>query len=165
MDGLRRRVLAMTDTAAVVRILGQALRAKGLIGRGRRWHADFEEVRWIVELDKVPHGHRLGIDVGLWTPTLGGNPPTRPTDCPALVHAENMPLGPNVERSAIVRALDLTSNLDDDDRARALEQIADALARYVTSHGTLVAVREAYRKEDLASAFIHKDARGVLNRN
>ncbi len=75
---------------------------------GDLWHAHFDEVTWILELDELPHGQRLGIDAGL--SKLMGNTPTRPSDCPVLLHAENMQLGPLAERSAIVKALDLTSD-------------------------------------------------------
>ena len=152
----------MRGTSAVAKFLGKALRSHGLVGTGRHWEAAFRDVTWLIELDVAPITHRLGIDVGLSVSTLGDNTPTRPTDCPVLIGAENMVLGSHLDRAAILTALDLDSRLDDDDRVDCLIEIADELARYVTSRRTFDSVRTAYASGEFKSAFIRKDARAFL---
>lgn len=147
----------MTFSATVKSWIAESLKAAGLRGRGAVWRVKGSEVQWVVHIDDLPNSNRLGVDIGLELhPTTT---PRRPTDCPILLHLENVP----VARSfAVVESLDLNSNLQADQRRHQLEDVTRALARYLADHLTLDAVRSAYRDGDLASAFIRKEARAFL---
>jgi hypothetical protein len=154
----------MTDIREVSAILGETFRSVSMAGRGRVWRAEFPEVSWLIELDKLPYGHRLALDLGLHLAAVdvGSSRPARATDCSVLMHLENLPMAPDLEKSTIIRAFDLDSDIDDNERRAVLEQIGRAVAAYVIGHSTLGSVREALVAGDLASAFIRRDARRVL---
>jgi len=154
----------MTETTDVITLLREEFPPDLFTGRGRRWRARSEELLWVVDVDQMPHGRRLGLDIGLWPAVLGGDEPSRATDCPILVHVENLPLGESVERSNIIRTFDLDADVPDTERSSAIRQIGRALAQYISERSTLALVSEAYMRGDFASAFIRKDARGVLDR-
>jgi hypothetical protein len=143
-------------------LLGDALKAASLKGRGHRWRARLDELTWIVELDQLPHGRRLGINIGVWFKVLGHAEPARATDCPVLLHVENLPLDLELDRAVIIQSLDLDSNIGEGERADAVRRLGEGLARYISQRRSLDALREAYRRGDLRSAFIRKDARSVL---
>jgi hypothetical protein len=95
---------------------------------------------------------------------LGGSTaPLSPTDCPILLHLENIPLSDGVERAEIVRSLDLDADVPDEDRRWAIERVGFVLGTFVQAHGALQDLRTAYAEGVLASAFIHKDARTLLS--
>jgi hypothetical protein len=152
----------MTTASLMGSVLGDALKAASLRGRGHRWRTRRDELTWIVELDALPHGRRLGIDIGVWFKVLGQAEPARATDCPVLLHVENLPLDVDLDRADIIQSLDLDSSLDEDERAQAVRRLGAGLAGYISNRGSLDALREAYRRGDLRSAFIRKDARSVL---
>jgi hypothetical protein len=152
----------MTTASLMGSVLGDALKAASLTGRGHRWRTHLDELTWIVELDELPHGRRLGIDIGVWFRLLGHAEPARATDCPVLVHVENLLLDVDLDRADIIQSLDLDSSLDEDERAEAIRRLGEGLAQYISNHRSLDAIREAYRRGALRSAFIRKDARGVL---
>lgn len=147
----------MTDKVTARTWISDRLNAGGMSGRGSVWRARGEDVQWVVHIDELPFGNRLGIDIGL---DLQPAPaPRRPTDCPVLLHLENMPFAQEVE---VVASLDLDSGLSADSRHRQLEKAADELACYLTGHLTMSAVRHAYSSGQFAAAFIRKDARTAL---
>ncbi len=147
----------MTDQTMAKTWISDGLKAAGLRGRGSVWRMKGEEVQWVVHIDDLPFGHRLGVDIGLDLQPVTTS--QRPTDCPVLLHLENLPLAQELE---IVASLDLESGFAPDRRREELERAAGALAAYLAEHLTLNAVRAAYRSGDFASAFIRKDARAVL---
>jgi hypothetical protein len=94
---------------------------------------------------------------------LGGSSESLgPTDCPILLHLENIPLSDGVERTEIVRSLDLDVDMPDEERRSTIERIGSVLGAFVRSHATLQDLRDAYAEGALASAFIRKDARTLL---
>lgn len=147
----------MTELGEVKIWISQNLQAAGLRGRGAVWRLKSPEVQWVVHIDDLPYGNRLGVDIGLDLQSI--TTPRRPTDCPVLLHLENLPITREVK---VVESLDLDSGLASDQRRQELERGVDALADYIREHLTLRAVRAAYRDGDFASAFIQKDARAVL---
>lgn len=147
----------MNLTAAAKSWLSESLKVGGFGGRGAVWRMKGSEVQWVVHIDELPYGNRLGVDIGL--ELQPATTPHRPTDCPILLHLENVPVARD---SAVVEALDLDSGLAPDQRRQELEDVTRALATYLTGHLTLSAVRGAYRAGDLGSAFIRKDARAIL---
>lgn len=157
MDRLRGRIHAMTEISTVKGWIADSLKAAGFRGRGTVWRLKGPEVQWVVHIDELPYGNRLGVDIGLDLQLA--TTPRRPTDCPILLHLENVPLS---EGYALVEALDLDSGLAPDLRRHELEHIARRVADYLAEHLTLSAVRAAYRAGDLGAAFIHKDARATL---
>lgn len=147
----------MTETTTVKAWISANLKAGGLRGRGSVWRLKGQEVQWVVHIDELPYGNRLGVDIGLDLQV--GTSPQRPTDCPVLLHLENSPPAGGVE---VVAALDLDSGLAPDQRRQALETAARDLAAYLAEHLTISSVRAAYRAGDFQAAFIHKDARAIL---
>jgi hypothetical protein len=147
----------MTETATVKSWISDSLKAAGLRGRGSVWRMKGPEVQWVVHIDELPYGNRLGVDIGLDLQVA--TTPQRPTDCPVVLHLENVPLA---EDYAVVASLDLDSGLAPDRRRQELESVARRLAEYLAEHLTLSAVRAAYRAGDLGAAFIHKGARAIL---
>jgi hypothetical protein len=147
----------MTQTATAKSWITESLKAAGFRGRGSIWRLKGPEVQWVVQVDELPYGNRLGVDIGL--EMQSGTTPRRPTDCPVLLHLENIPVAKDF---AVVESLDLDSGLDPDQRHHELENAARALARFLAGHLTLRAVRAAYRAGDLGPAFIRKDARVIL---
>lgn len=148
----------MTDATTTRAWIADALKRSGLRGRGDVWRLQGSEVQWVVHIDQLPYGNRLGVDIGLDLQTH--STPRRPTDCPILLHFENLPVARDF---AVSMALDLDSGLDSDQRRRELEGVTRALGDYLAERLTLVAVREAYRSGDFGSAFIHKIARATLD--
>lgn len=147
----------MTLTAATKSWISEGLKAAGFRGRGSVWRMKGPEVQWVVHIDELPYGNRLGVDIGL--DLQSATTRHRPTDCPVLLHLENLPVASDF---AVVESLDLDSGLGPDQRRQELENATRALASYLTGHLTLRAVRAAYHAGDLGSAFIHKDARAIL---
>jgi hypothetical protein len=138
-------------------LIGETLKARGLRGRGSLWRYLGPDVQWIIHIDELPYGQRLGIDVGLDLQAVEMR--RMPTECPILLHLENMPLAADLD---VFASLDLDSNLTADARIGNLTAALDALIDYVSRHQTLEQVREAYRAGDFRSAFIHKDTRASL---
>ena len=128
-----------------------------LADRGSVWRRRGSDVQWVVHIDQLPYGHRLGIDIGLDLQTE--STPARPTDCAILLHVENLGI---VDQSLILQALDLDSSIPDADRREALEGAASALGEYIAARLGLDAVRDAYRYQEFNSGFIRKDARESL---
>jgi hypothetical protein len=151
----------MTIGSQVSSVLGDALTTASLKGSRHQWRARGDEIIWIVELDELPHGRQLGIDIGVWLKVLGSAEPARATDCPVLVHIENLPLL-DVDRAVILQSLDLDSSMGEAERTDAVRRLGEGLARYIRGCRSLPELRQAYRRGDLTSAFIQKDARGVL---
>lgn len=138
-------------------VLGVALRASGFAGRGAIWRLSGPDVQWTVHIDRLPYGQRLGIDIGL---DLDADPaPKRPTDCPILLHLENLK---PFDKGRVVEALDLSSSLDDERRAAVLEESMVTLGRYLAERLTLEAIRASFRAGEFESGFVHKDARAAL---
>lgn len=147
----------MTDPTTAKAWISDGLKAAGLHGRGSVWRMKGQEVQWVVHVDDLPYGHRLGVDIGLDLQTV--TTPQRPTDCSVLLHLENLPLAQELE---LVASLDMDSGFASDRRSQELDRAAGALADYLGEHLTLSAVRFAYRSGDFAAAFIRKDARAIL---
>jgi hypothetical protein len=154
-------------------VVAESLRASGLVGRGSVFRLRGSDVQWLVQIDRLPFGKRLGIDIGLDLEI--DSTPRLPTDCSILLHLENLQpfdgsmmvealdLDPRLDdRAAIVAALDLASNLDGSDRRDVLETAAQTLGGYVTERPTLASVRDAHRAGEFDSGFIHREARAVL---
>ena len=147
----------MIETTTAITWIAEGLEAAGLRGRGSVWRMSGPAVEWVVHIDHVPHGNRLAVDIGLDLQSAA--PPRRPTDCPVLLHLENVPVA---KEFAVVESLDLDSGLTADRRRHELQSTTRALADYLTEHLTLSAARAAYRAGDFASAFVRKDARTIL---
>ncbi len=147
----------MISKANVEAWIADCLKANGLRGRGRVWRLKGAEVQWVVHVDRLPVGRRLGVDIGLALQT--DVTPRLPTDCPVLVHLENLPWARDL---AVVESLDLKSPLDPDGRRSEIEAATRRLADYLAGLLTFEAVRDAYRAGDLKAAFIHRDARAFL---
>ena len=147
----------MTETTTAKTWISDSLKVAGLRGRGSVWRMKGPEVQWIVHIDELPYGNRLGVDIGL--DLQSATTLKRPTDSAVLLHLENVPFARDFE---VVASLDLESGLAPNRRRRELEGVATALAEYLAEHLTLDAVRAAYLAGDLRSAFIRKDARATL---
>lgn len=147
----------MTGRRTAKAWISQGLQAAGLRGRGAIWRLRGPEVQWVVHIDELPYGNRFGVDIGLDLQLV--TTPRRPTDCPVLLHLENLPITQDLE---VVASLDLDSEIAPDRRRQELDRATAALGDYIGEHLTLSAVRAAYRNGDFTSAFIHKDARAVL---
>jgi hypothetical protein len=147
----------MTESTAAKTWISATLRTAGLQGRGSIWRMKGQEVQWVVHIDELPYGNRLGVDIGL--DLQSATTPQRPTNCPVLLHLENLPAAKDFP---VVESLDLDSGLAPDRRRQELEEATQALAGYLADHLTLSAVRAAYRAGDFGSAFIRKDARAIL---
>jgi hypothetical protein len=164
MDSLRGRVFAMMDITDVSSILAEVFHSKGLAGRGRCWSLRFDGIKWIICLDRLTYGQRLGIDIGLWIAALGGDEPVVATHCPVLCHADTLlPRIGGPDQLDIVRALELDADIDNRERIRVIRQLCEVLAGYVGECQTLDSVRAAYRRGDFAAAAIRKDARILLD--
>lgn len=148
----------MTEITIVKTWISDSLKASGFRGRGSVWRMKGLDLQWVVHIDELPYGNRLGVDIGLDLQVA--TTPQRPTDCPVLLHLENVPLAEGYE---VVAALDLDSGLVPDRRRQELESVVRELADYLAEHLTISSVRAAYRTGDLEAAFIHKDARATLN--
>lgn len=147
----------MTTKSAAKTWISEGLKAAGLRGRGSTWRMKGQEVQWVVQIDELPYGNRLGVDIGLDLQST--STPQRPTNCPVLFHLENLPAAKDL---GVVEALDLDSGLAPDRRRHELEELTRILAGYLAEHLVLTAVRAAYRAADFGSAFIRKDARAIL---
>jgi hypothetical protein len=156
-DRSRGRAQAMTDTVTARTWIADVLRDSGLQGRGSVWRLKGSDVQWIVHIDQLPYGNRLGVDVGLDLQTQ--STPRLPTDCPILLHLENLPVARDF---SVSMALDLDSVLDADQRRQQLVGAVRALGAYASERLSIAAVREAYGSGDFSSAFIDKDARAAL---
>jgi hypothetical protein len=148
----------MTELASAKTWISGSLKAAGLRGRGSVWRLTGPDVQWVVHIDELPYGNRLGVDIGLDLQLA--TTPRLPTDCPVLLHLENVPVSDDF---MVVTALDLDSGLAPDRRRQELESATGALADYLANHLTLTAVRDAYRAGDFRAAFIRKDARAILD--
>lgn len=133
------------------------LKRAGLSGRGSTWRLIGEGVQWVVSIERLPFGSRLGVDVGLDLQTE--TKPSRANDCAIVIPFEGLPI---VEYSDAMRAFDLESTLDWETRLRYLEQEISALGEYLAERSTFEAVRAAYRADEFEHGFVHKDARARL---
>ncbi len=147
----------MTTIDSVRQFVANSLEASGLRGRGAVWRLKGPEVQWIIHLDQLPYGDRLGVDIGLDLQVETA--PRRPTDCPVLLHLENMPFAADL---AIEMALDLNSGMEPDRRRKELTAAGQAVGTYLAAHVTIDQVKDAFRAGDFRSGFIHKDARAFL---
>lgn len=158
----------MTEYRDVRSAFDSGLRASGsgLVGRGSTWRVSTPQLIWVLKLDRLPYGNQYGVDLGVHIEELGGSTSSLiPTDCPILLHLENIPLGDGLERTEIVRSLDLDADMPDEDRRSTIQRIGAQLGAFVRSHGTLQDLRTAYAEGALASAFIRKDAKALLSEN
>jgi hypothetical protein len=130
----------MTETTTAKTWISNSLKAAGLRGRGSVWRMRGPEVQWVVHIDELPSGNRLGVDIGL--DLQSATTPQGPTDCPVLLHLENVPFAKDF---AVVASLDLDTELAPDRRRQELESVTAALAAYLAEHLTLSAVRAALR--------------------
>lgn len=154
----------MMDMKDVSSVLAEVFRSRGLAGRGPSWSLRFDAIKWIIYLDQLPHGQRLGVDIGLWIAALGGDEPVVAGRCPVLCHADTLlPRIGGPDQFDIVRALELDADVDDRERVCVIRQLCDVLAGYVGGCQTLDSVRAAYRRGDFAAAAIRKDARILLD--
>jgi hypothetical protein len=154
----------MMDVKDVSSVLAEVFRSRGLAGRGRSWSLRFDAIKWIIYLDQLPYGQRLGVDIGLWMAALGGDEPVAAGRCPVLCHADTLlPRIGGPDQFDIVRALELDADVDDRERVRVIWQVCDVLADYVGGCQTLDSVRAAYRRGDFAAAAIRRDARILLD--
>lgn len=147
----------MTNASSAGSWIVGALREAGYRGRGSVWRLTGAGIQWVVHVDRLSHSNRLGVDIGLdlQIETL----PRRPTDCPILLHLENLPPARELPVSML---LDLDSTVGSRQRRHELERLGRTLGRYTYERRTLPAVRAAYRAGDVDSGFVHKDARSVL---
>ena len=135
----------------------------GMTRRRGVWRWSSPELTWLVELDRSPHGERYGLDIGVDVHKLsaeGGA--SRPTDCPLLVHLENLPVDSMMSKTDVLRVMDLSSDVRDADREMAVRAIAEAVARYIRETPTEADLVGRYKSGELRSAFIRKDLREVL---
>lgn len=154
----------MIDAKKVNSLLAEVFHSRGLVGQGHCWSLRFDTIKWIICLDRLPYGQRLGIDIGLWLAALGGDEPVVATHCPVLCHADTLlPRIGGLEKHEIVKALDLDGAVPDNERLRAIQQICDVIASYVTGCQTLDSARVAYRRGDFTAAALRKDARTLLD--
>jgi hypothetical protein len=121
------------------------------------WRRVGTGVQWLVEIESLPFGHRLGVSIGLDLQT--GTTPTRPNFCPIYLDLETMHLADDVW---VTRALDMDARLTDDERRHDLESAARSLSAFIGQRLSLDSVRAAYRDGDFKSGFIHKDVRHIL---
>lgn len=127
------------------------------------WRWSSPELTWLIELDRSPHGERYGLDIGVDLQKLSAEAgASRPTDCPLLVHLENLPVDPKLSKTDVLRAMDLTSDMPDTDREQTVRAIAEAVARYVRETATEADLYARFDSGELRSAFIRKDLREVL---
>lgn len=163
MDGVRGPVHAVITAADLKSVFADAFEQAGMTSRRGTWRWSSPELTWLIELDRSPHGERYGLDLGvsLNRGSVVGDP-ARPTDCPILMHLENLPISVDVTRADMIEALDLGSGLLDENRAGVLRSVAEAVSKYVQSTATESALRSRFRAGDLRSAFVHKDVRAVL---
>jgi hypothetical protein len=138
--------------------LDPGLQAVGMRRRGFEWRLEGDEVMWIVYLDRLPHGDRVGIDVGC-EPIGQGPPARRASDCPIVMHAENIALPKDLD---VTRLLDLSSSDAEADRAAGVTLLGDALATYITGRQTLRELQKAFAAGEFQSAFLSNEARELL---
>lgn len=160
MDCLRGRVQAVTDLSAIRKWIAATAEASGLTGRASVWRLVGPEVQWVMRIDRPPYGQRLAIDVGLDLQT--DTEPKEPQDCPIMIGLENLAVA---DEFWLNRALDLSSNLSDDERRRDIEGAVRALANYMSERTTLESVRAAYARGEFRAGFVHKDVRSILERD
>lgn len=147
----------MTTRQSTRDTIANALRSTGFTGRGSVWRRRGSGVQWVVHIDQLPYGNRLGIDVGIGLQTDAT--PRLPTDCPIMLGLENLHL---IDGSLVLQALDVDSSLADGDRQDVLEGAVTTLGEYIAERLSFAAIQDAYRAGDFNSAFVHKDARAVL---
>lgn len=148
----------MTNATDIKSWAAAALRECGLSGRGSVWRLRRPEVQWVVHLDQLPFGERLGVDIGLDLQTE--STPRRPTDCGILLHLENLPFARDLW---VARALDIDSDLDEDQRRTDIVDAVHALGEYVVARGTYEDVRHSFLRGEFDSGFIRRDVRELLS--
>src|ERR1700730_14700978 len=93
MDCRRGCVQTMMTSYELHALLREEMAKVGFIKQGRTWLRSTDELLWLVQLDRSPHGQRFSLDIGV---ALLGGPgnavPDKAGDCPILVHLENLPL-------------------------------------------------------------------------
>lgn len=143
--------------------LASTFESAGMTRRRGVWHWSSPELTWLIELDRSPHGERYGVDLGVDLHRLSASVGARrPTDCPLLVHLENLPVDPQISKTDVLRALDLTYEMPDADREKIVRAVADAVAGYVRETATVAELRARFNAGELRSAFVRKDLREVL---
>lgn len=137
-------------------IVGEALSEAGTREAKRVWRFDVGPIQWLVQVERPPYGERVGIDVGV---DLFGRAPDGPNKCPIIWAVQRMSLRLDVD---IPTTLDLRIAMDPAERQQALAAMVAALIDYIHAHKSIESIRVAYRDGDLKAAFIHRDARAVL---
>ena len=162
MDSLRRHVLTLSVASTVPALFGEAFRASGYAGRGRRWRRRSAEATTIIEIDSPPKSRSVGIDIGVWVPQFGGSEPAAAMACPVVVHMENLLLDDTSDGLVVARTLDSGSDMPDYERLQTIRDRAEAVSRYLCEISSLEALRRAYRKGELNSAFMTASARALI---
>lgn len=169
------RHLSATRTMTIsemTRLVLQSLDAQGLEVTDGRARRQTSEILWIVEPDPVPCGHRLGIDVGSSIRShAAGRAPMRANDCHIYIALENLPLAAepteslrrfNDYLSLAIAALDLRTQVSDEERTTALERVIQPLAHVIATTGTIDDIRSRFAEGLFDSAFVDRAARALL---
>lgn len=152
----------MPDRRELVSALGQALRERGLEGRGRYFRFVGPELAWFVDLDLIPHTDRVGTIVGVCPAALAPNGwPTRANNCPIVLAPDSggEPFG--LDHWEMWQALSADSDLTDDARREALQALVEAVVGVVRRVQTLEELKAIAASGQLRG-FLHKDARSLL---
>jgi hypothetical protein len=147
----------MTDTSTARSWNVEALREAGYLGRGSVWRltgaGSSGSSTSTDSLMATAWASDVGLDLQIDTS------PRRPTDCPILLHLENLPPAKVLPVSML---LDLDSTVGSRQRRHELERLGRTLGLYTKERCTLPAVRAAYWAGDFDSGFVHKDARSFF---
>jgi hypothetical protein len=150
------------DRLEVIKIIGRELRERGLPGRGRVFSFHHTDVLWLIDLEQIPRTDRVGVAVGACPNVLmADGRPTRANNCPIVFYPETggEPFG--LDRWRTWQALDVASDIGDDERSEALAEIVDAIVDVASNAVTLHDLREM-ASEGKIRHFIRKDARALL---
>lgn len=165
----------MTTVGQMKRSLLRCLGVHGLVASGHGVKVQSDEVLWIIEPDELPKRNRLGVDVGCSLKAVSyGSAARGANECQIYVGLENLPLHinptPSLQRMDDYRSftsavLDVTADLDDDERALALDRIVEPLVELVTTTRTEDELRSRFAVGVFDSAFVHRDTRARLERS
>lgn len=150
----------MSDVQTVRGWVAEAFRSSEMRGRDAKWRLAGVGIQWVVEIDSLPYGRRLGVEIGL--DLQDAAPRKKATECPILLHLPNLP---SVRELPVMKAFDLGSDLDEGRREQIVRSAAGALCDFVVSHQTIEEVREAYREGAFDSAAIHWATRETLEQS
>jgi hypothetical protein len=153
----------MSLESLLVTHIGDVFHACGFAGRGRRWRRRTVDVTAIIEIDSPPVSRSVAIDIGVWTPALGGREPAGATHCPIVMHMDTLPpLKDASDAILLARALYTTSAMPEQERLLAITSTARALCDYLTELSSLEALQQAYRRGDLDAAAIKAETRAII---